>query len=216
MGGRVLVLCGALAIASGALFRLSESLGIPALRMVGFWALVAVGAVAAREAGRRQAAAARGEVEAAARAVADRWGAEAVPLSLPGIRLGEGLALVFPGRVIVLWLDAMANYGSGLLAARRLEAGRRRAEAAAAAVAGAVADLGVPVTGCLVLLRRRAPAGGEADDPPVVNPEGLPRLLDGWAAGSAPAGRGAGEVAAVLRQRLGLAHGPASRAAKVN
>lgn len=198
-------------MASGALFRLSAGLGIPALRMLGFWALVAVGVVGARAAARQQAAAGRRQVEAAVQVVAGR-GAAVVLLVRPVAGPGEALAVVFPHRVAVLWLDAMADYGRGFLARRRLEAGRRRTLAAVAVVREALGGAGPEVEGCLVLLRRRAPAGGEAGQPPVVNPEGLAALLERWGrSGAADAGeaRAAGEVrdsvAEVLRRRFGTA-----------
>lgn len=177
---RVWVVCGVLAFLAGTLFNLSHRLGITALRMPGVWSLVAIGLIVAREAGRAQAAEARRRL----REILEGLGPDHLV-----VEAGPALwAVVAPGGVLALTLDAMAQYGRGPLVRRRLERAVREAKRAGAAVRAALAGLvaGEPprVVPALVLLRRRAPAADAGDGaagagegaPAVVNPEGVPPL----------------------------------------
>lgn len=182
---RVWVVCGVLAFLAGTLFNLSHRLGIAALRMPGVWSLVAIGLIVAREAGRAQAAEARRRL----REILEGLGPDHLV-----VEAGPALwAVVAPGGVLALTLDAMAQYGRGPLAQRRLERAVREAARAGAAVRAALAGMvdgeePPRVQAALVLLRRRAPtadagggagrsaAGAGGGPPPIVNPEGVPPL----------------------------------------
>lgn len=190
MDGRSLIVCGVLALLSGALFRLAGSTGIPVLEMLGFWSLVGVGVTAARAAGRQQVAAGRQEVEACLSRLLEPE-EQLVPLPALGGGPEEPLAVVFRGGVALLVPDPMANYGRGRRALRRLAAGQEKAAALARRVGEVVPGGARMVYPCVVLLRRRAPGGMEAGPVPVVNAEGLAAFLErlrrGVADGVAPA-----------------------------
>lgn len=174
---RLFLIVAVLALAAGTLFRLAATLDLPALRMLGFWALVAVGLLMARAIRQQQSAAGQGEVARALERLGDRWQVARSSRA--------GAVLVGPGGVCVLAFDEMADYGYGRHAARRLAAARTRADRAADAVraqlAGFAATSPVPVEPCLVLLRRRAPETGgsplQHGEVAVVNPEGLAEFL---------------------------------------
>lgn len=170
------LIVGVLAFGAGALFRLSKTMGIPALQMLGFWLLVALGLIVARALRHQQSAAGRAQV-AAILSAAEGW---RVAGSSP-----ESAVVVGPGGVGVLVFDEMADYGRGPRARRRLAAARERAASSAgvarAVLAGCEAAAGVPVHPCLVLLRRRAPESDDGLRQPgevaMVNPEGVAGFL---------------------------------------
>lgn len=186
-----LLLSGVLALMAGTLFRLARDLEVPALRMLGFWSLVAIGLLMARAAARQQAAEGRRSL----RETLAGLGPDLVVVpagenthNLPPGVAGNALAgnpayIVAPAAVLALMPDAMADYGRGSLARRRLGAGVARAKAWAGAAAAVLAGGGweAPVIPCLVLLRRCAPEGGGDPGPgraALVNPEGIPALVD--------------------------------------
>ncbi len=167
-----------LALLAGSLFRLSQELGVPALRMFGFWSLVAIGVILARAAARQQVAEARGRLEETLRGLGPGFlAAEAGP----GL-----LALVAPAGVLALAVEDMPQYGRGPLARRRQERALERARGAAARAAAILARAAaeapqVPVVPVLVQLRRRAPGDQGPEGVVVVNPEGIPVLAGRFA-----------------------------------
>lgn len=182
-----LILSGVLALLAGTLFRLAGELDIPALRMLGFWSLVAIGLLLSRAAARqqigdgwrrlRQALAGLGPEFRVVPGAGDGQGGKNGAAGL----VGRPLFIVAPGGVLALTPDAMADYGRGTLARRRLAVGVARARAWAEAGAAVLAEAGkdAPLVPCLVLLRRRAPqerAEPGAGEPVLVNPEGIPAL----------------------------------------
>jgi len=167
-----------LALLAGSLLRLSQELSVPALRMFGFWSLVAIGVILARAAARQQVAEARRALEEALRGLGPGFLAAE---SGPGL-----LALVAPAGVLALAVEDMPQYGRGPLARRRqmraLERARRAAARAAAVLAREAEVPQVPVVPVLVQLRRRAAGDQGSDGVIVVNPEGIAVLAGRFAA----------------------------------
>lgn len=179
MTWRTWLLCGVLALLAGTLIRDARVLGIPALRMFGFWCLVAIGLIMARGVAREQAADGWRRLRAAL---------EELGPGFHAVDVGPGLlAVVAPAALLVLVADEMPQYGRGPLARRRQrraeERARRAAARAAAVVKGMRGEAGeVPVLPVLVLLRRRAGGAGPGAVPGpegrvvAVNPEGVGEL----------------------------------------
>ncbi len=200
-----------LAVTSGTLVRLSLVLGIPALRMLGFWCLVAIGLLVARAAARSQEEMARREVIAALARLGGEAGIVPVEARLfaetgSGTPAGRGaVTVVGPAAVGVLVLDGVAEYSRGPLVRRRLERAAARGRAVAGEIGrrAAAAGVAVPVRAAVVLLRRRPRAAERAASPlPLLNPE----EVAAWAAGALG---GDPPLASAERERLLAALGTA-------
>ncbi len=219
MSLRSWVAVGALAVASGTLVRLSLELGVPALRMLGFWCLVAIGLLAARAAARSQERAARRELAAVLARLGEEAGVRIAPApggpagnSAGGMppdgdptrsTEGDAVTVIGPAAVGVLVWDGVADYARGPLVRRRLKrlAARAQALAAEAGRRAEAAGVAVPVRGAAVLLRRRPRPEEQAVLPvPLLNPEGV----GAWVASALVRGEG---LAARDRRLLLLALG---------
>lgn len=150
-----LALLGLLAFVSGGLFRAYAATGIPVLRMFGTMGIALAGIVAGMALTQGQTEAARAEVRRQLQGLGRDF--RVVPAS-------GGYLVVAPSGLFLLRFEAMANYGRGLRAQRRLQQALAAALAAASALRhrlGSAGFAGTSVTPALLLLRRSAATAAE-------------------------------------------------------